>query len=226
MNMFKRPYPLLLLFAAQCCLLLPVPASADSNCLTILSPLTGAERQVIPSLKATLAEYEICMDFKFADSTAATGMLEDRSADGEFLRTSDYQAKVGDFAMIVDEPLVEGYGLLVTRPDQTPSFRDLKGKAVGVRRGFIWQEKVFPDSVTKTFIDDYETGLTLLQMGQISGLLIDSLNYSALKSGFESFQSKRVTAKRYGHIYLHSRHENLVPQLSWAISAWKKDYFK
>ncbi|WP_420414303.1 hypothetical protein [Roseibium sp.] len=205
---------------------LPLPASADQDCLTILSSFTKTEQQILPSLQAKFAEYEICAKFKFARADEATALLQDNSADGEFLRTSDYQAKVSDFAMMIAEPIVDGHGLLVTGADVLPSFKHLKGKSIGVMHGYVWQEKVFPKDATKSFIQDYKSGLAMLQRGQISGLLIDSLNYSIYKENYGNLQTKQVTAKKYGYLFLHNRHKNLAPQISWAITAWKKEFYR
>lgn len=201
-------------------------ASARADCLTVVASPNEVAESVIPSFRAKLAEHDICMEFQFAPPKRASVMLKSAHIDGEFLRTPEYLNTVKNSAFMITEPVLEGFGLLITHETGPQSLDDLKGKSIGVRLGFKWQERVLMGHDKQVYVDSYETGFAMLANNYIEGLLIDNLNYLKLQADYAGLQSTQVTPKNAVYLFLHNKHAHMERDVHRAIADWRQNFFR
>lgn len=96
--------------------------------------------------------------------------------DGEFVRVRSYAKGVGDIAVFVEEPVVEGVGFIVARDAAVKSPEDLGSKPLGTLRGYVWQEEVVPDSTRIALANSYEQLAQMFVNGRVAAILIDEYN--------------------------------------------------
>jgi len=197
---------------------------AEDNCLLILSSLTPMEKMLIPSLETAFASNGICLNIEYAPPKRATVMLRDGQADGEMMKVADYQAELGAAAFAVSEPLMSGFGLLVTKGLDPQSPDELQGQWIAAIDGYQWHLDILPNDATLISIETYEAGLKMLETGRISGLFIDSVHFANHTEEGHGFSALKVTPKISGYLYLHTRHRKLSEPVAKIIKTWKADH--
>jgi len=214
------------LFLSGLGLTITQPVHASDECLLILSSFTPMEQMFIPSLEAAFASNGICVNIEYAPPKRATVMLRKGQADGEMLKVGSYQADIGTAAFAVDEPLMTGFGLLVTQKTGPGSLHELRDQRIGAIAGYHWHLDILPQGADLVAIETYEAGLKMLENRRISGLLIDSVHFATHAAPDHGFNTLRVTPEISGYFYLHARHRHLSDPIAQIVKSWKADYFR
>jgi hypothetical protein len=218
-NLFPPVFALLLLVGTS----LGEPARGR-DCLNFLAVNSFTFGSIISSLQESFARSGVCFEIDHAPAPRNSLLLRQGKVDGELFRIPDYQNTVGNTAIMVPEPIIEGYGLLVAVSqdglDENPA--DIQGMAVG--RGVVWQNHVSLPSSGVSEVGDYEALMTMLRTGRVSAVLIDNVNLALLRTPEESLFAKRVTPKLQAHLFLHASQASLLPEIDTAIRVWKEKH--
>lgn len=202
------------------------PAHANNECLRIATHPTPAFPHVIRSLTMAFETRDMCLDVQVVATKRASILLQQGKIDGEMFRIPQYLSNVESFAVMVPEPIVEGYGLLVTNTEDDLNEDNLKDADVAIGVGSKWANLFFPNGANKVILDDYEEALTMLRKGRIKGLLIEDLSLREIDLNGVQLPQKRLTPKLTGHLFLHESRIDQLPEISRLISEWKKDFYK
>lgn len=217
--LFSPVLALLLLFSAS----LSGPAYTR-DCLNFMAVNFYTFGSIISSLQETFAKSGVCFTVDHAPAPRNSLLLKQGKTDGELFRIPDYQNTIGDAAIMVPEPIIEGYGLLVTKSESVldEDLANIQGMAVG--RGVVWQNYVSLPEAGVSEVGDYASLMTMLRTGRVSAVLIDNVNFTQLKLPKENLFAKRVTPKLQAHLFLHARHTSLLPEINKAIRVWRAEY--
>ncbi|MEP5625281.1 MAG: transporter substrate-binding domain-containing protein [Hyphomicrobiales bacterium] len=196
---------------------------AENPCLQIATHPSILNEIIVPKLQTALQDKGICITITTITAKRATLLLQQGKIDGEAPRVTSYRSKVEGFAVMVPEPFVEGYGLIVTTNKKYLLPDQLLDQNIGVGRGSTWQQVFLPKGVVPVVIDDYKHGLAMLRANRIVGLMIEDINLKNYVDPSEPIHSRRLTPKLSGHLFLHNRHKGLVPAFNQAILDWKKE---
>jgi ABC-type amino acid transport substrate-binding protein len=205
-------------------LLLTNTSQARTDCLKLTTSFKQIDQLIVPSLISKFAEYGLCVEVSHVSADRATLLIEQGQIDGELFRIRDYINEISEVAVRVEEPIVEGYGLIVGKTETSQSDKLLVGKPVAMVRGFIWQERVFPKRSVPVMVEDSKAGFAMLKAGRVSALLIDTISFKLLVSEADKLYQRRVTPKMSAYLYLHNRNAHLLPAFEAAIKGWKKAF--
>ncbi|MEP4767812.1 MAG: transporter substrate-binding domain-containing protein [Roseibium sp.] len=203
----------------------PIAVRAENPCLRIATHPSILNDIIVPRLQSALQDRGICITITTVATKRATLLLQQGKIDGEAPRVKGYRSKVEGFAVMVPEPFVEGYGLIVTTNEKYLLPDQLLDKKIGVGRGSTWQQVFLPKGAVPVVIDDYKHGFAMLRANRIVGLMIEDINLKNYVEPSEAIHSRRLTPKLSGHLFLHTRHKGLVPAFNQAILDWKKEIY-
>jgi hypothetical protein len=204
--------------------LLSNAGQAGADCLKLTTSFKLVDQLIVQSLISKFSEHDLCVQVSHVPADRATLLIEQGQIDGELFRIHDYINEIGEVAVRVEEPIVEGYGLIVGKTKVSQSDTLLAGKPVAMIRGFIWQEKVFPRRSVPVMVEDSKAGMAMLEAGRVSALLIDAISLKILVPEADMFYQRRVTPKMSAYLYLHKRHSQDLPAFTSAIQEWKKEF--
>lgn len=206
--------------------LLISPTRAENNCLVGVTHPTPWNGVVLPDLLSSLQDSGICIETKTIATARAKLMLQQGRIDAELIRVPSYQSAVEGVAIMIPEAILEGYGLLVVKTESNLNIANLREQTIGIGRGVVWQKAYFPEGASSIIVDSYESGMIMLLQGRIAGLMIEDISLAELKMPETRLFSRRMTPKLSGHLFLHIRHNGLVPKLNQAIIDWKKQFYR
>jgi ABC-type amino acid transport substrate-binding protein len=139
--------------------------------------------------------------------------------DGEFVRIPSYLKRVSDVAVMVDEPVVEGAGLLVSLDPSIGSLQDLGPDMLGILRGFVWQEEAARGHSQVAVANTFEQMAEMLLSRRVKAILIDEYNLEELP-GLE--HAHRTTVVEFtAYIVLHKRNAALRESIAQAVRFYK-----
>lgn len=198
---------------------------ANADCLRLTSSFPHVDHLIIPSVIEAMAQRGLCMEVTHTPGPRATLLLTSGKSDGELFRVAKYGTVVGEDAVMVPSAVLEGFGLIVAKEISAVTPDQIKHGTIATLRGTHWQEGLLPPA-TKTFqVEDYDAGLTMLDTGRVSALLIDTISFGKIADDPKKYAFRRVTPKMSAYIFLHARHAHLLSKVDAAIRSWKQDFY-
>lgn len=205
------------------CLTLCTSYAAEQSCLKFIAPDIIFYEKFIPSIQRSFKAAGLCFTAFYVEATRAPLILQKGEVDGELVRVPDYLSVVGDQIVMVPEPIVEGYGMLVARSNDQLSLDQITGGDIAVGIGAVWHDMLKLPENRLIYLESYESALQMLEKGRVSAVLIDNINFRGLRNPNEEFFTKRLTPKTAAHLFVHKRHENKLQKFNAAILKWKSD---
>lgn len=198
-------------------------AAADQNCLKFIAPDLLFYENFIPSIQKSFEASGICFMATYVEPVRATLILQKGHVDGELARVPDYQSLAGEDIVMVSEPILDGYGMLVAKSVEHLSLASEAPGEIAAGVGTAWHDRLELPKNRLIYLDNYESALQMLEKGRVSAVLIDSLSLMTLRKPDEKLVSKRLTPKTTGHLFVHKRLEDRLHEFNAAIRKWKSE---
>lgn len=200
------------------------PSVGHANaCLKFGIEYTQIVRLVGAHLQQALKNSDLCIEFHFLPAPHIISGLRKGLIDGDIVRVSSYDKKVGDMIVKVPEPLVNADGLLVTFDSEVQTVADLAGKRLGIRQDFIWhQEATAGIDLHKVSANDEKTLVNMLLAKRVDAILLNSVSikgYEALLKGAHV----RVIANRSVFVWLHKGKSTYSQAINDLLVDYKKN---
>ncbi|WP_420340252.1 hypothetical protein [Roseibium sp.] len=198
---------------------------ADKDkCLIFASNNVNIFDNMSQSIITTFEGFNICIEVTYVDAHRTSLLLNQGKIDGEFFRIEDYQTVVGENAIMVPVPMIEGYGMIVAQSEEDLSLDPARPEQIAAGLATVWHRLATLPENRLTNIEDYKSGFQMLYKGRVAAVLVDSVSFMMLKDPNEKHYSKRLTPITPAFLYIHKRHTDKIPVLIAAIRKWKKDH--
>lgn len=193
-------------------------------------PFTNSERTGYLDVIATEAFRRAGLELRLVKLPAerALRLANDGIIDGELVRIAGME-KLYRNLVPVPEKLTDWHFAAFSKDASIPAdFVSLRGRAVGLIRGWKIYEQAMEGSQHLIMVDDQEQLFRLLQLDRIEVALYGHWMGLALvkEKGIVGIQALQpLLAERAMFIYLNKRHAEHVPKIAAALRALKREGF-
>ncbi|MBO6827790.1 MAG: hypothetical protein JJ879_16435 [Sneathiella sp.] len=164
----------------------------------------------------------ICVEASHLPAKRSHNMLKSGEFDGVIGRISHYQDDIGSEAVMVPTPVFSSWGILVSRKPLVNSLPD-RNMRLGILRGWRWMTKTASDlKIQKLLeINKLETLVEVYNRQRVDGILL--MEHLVRQFNLESEPVLYKAAQLNFHIWVHKRHQKLVPSIDKIISRYLND---
>lgn len=198
-------------------------ALAKDDCLTINSSFEALDLVLMPRLKEAFAAEGVCLTFRKVPGRRSTVLMREGKSDGEMLRIGAYEKEVQDFAFPVPEPLVIGYGLIVSLDEESLKQTANPGEPLSFIDGFRWHEPFLSADQKLLPVPDYSAGFMALEADRAAGLIIDNFSFMHFKDKTRDYAIRVFTPESPAYLFLHNRHKDKADAFSAIIKNWREE---
>lgn len=205
--------------------LLSKPVQAEGTCLVFGVPNHARHIELTNIISAAFDQAGICHQIKYAPSKRLTLLLKNGQIDGEFIRTMDYGAVVGDIAAPIDFPILTVPGVLITKYKNVRSLYDVEGDAVAIVRGHQWAVNEVAHLGNVMEVSDFNQLPELLGKDRIVGFLANEASWSEYKDKYPGFYTSFVR-NLSAYIWLLRTHKDQEAKIIEALKNLDLEGFK
>tara|TARA_B100000315_G_scaffold260857_1_gene326431 strand:- start:2569 stop:3264 length:696 start_codon:yes stop_codon:yes gene_type:complete len=205
-----------------CYFLIPTTSIQAGQCLKYpdLNQSTAVFQNIKRNFVQALKEAGICIEIVNAPFKRATRDIKSGKLDGLILRARAYQKFAGDYLHMIEEPLTNGSGLLISFDPKVTSLQSLAGKSIAINEGARWQMKLVRGRKNILNVPKFDSQVRMLKHGRVAAILMSSTIVSNFPNEFKgATMTKLVDLSGYPWIRTGLKHRSA--EIAQAIRAYR-----
>ena len=172
------------------------------------------------NFQMALRDSGICSKFISLPMRREVQAIKDGQLDGAALRVPSFKDLVGNAAVMIDEPLATGSGLLISLNPSFKALERLAGHTLGMRMGVKWQMDLVTKGINVYHARSYRHLVEMLRQKRIDSILIDSIAVQEFKAELVG-ATMTPLVDLSGHVWIRTSLQHRAKEIAEAIRAYR-----